>query len=158
MIECFVKPNGAGARPTCLRPRRAFRVLKGSLTLKLDGEELPRGPATGSSSGRNEAPFCERRRRGGALVCEVRPALSSEQLIETRFSLAADGKTNNKGMPNPLGSPVIARDTFDTVQLAFPPTWMQRMGLVFAAPLGRRSATSRPTDDSGAGESEAVTA
>ena len=53
------------------------------------------------------------------------------------FSLAADGKTNKKGMPNPLRLAVIARDTFDTVQLPFPPAWMQRLGLALAAPLGR---------------------
>jgi hypothetical protein len=53
------------------------------------------------------------------------------------FSLAADGKTNKKGMPNPLRLAVIARDTFDTVQLPFPPPWMQRVGLAMAAPLGR---------------------
>ena len=33
-------------------------------------------------------------------MCEVRPALQFEQLIETMFALAADGKTNEKGMPN----------------------------------------------------------
>ena len=35
-------------------------------------------------------------------VCEVRPALGFEQLIETMFSLAEDGKVNGKGMPNPF--------------------------------------------------------
>ena len=35
-------------------------------------------------------------------VCVVRPALQFERLLETMFALAADGKTNRKGMPNPL--------------------------------------------------------
>ena len=89
----------------------------------------------------------------------MRPALQFEQLIETMFSLAADGKTNNNGMPNPLRLAVIARETFDTVQLPFPPAWMQRMGLAFASPLGRLlgyqptyASTTAPA------ESEAVTA
>ena len=42
-------------------------------------------------------------------VCEVRPALQFEQLLETMFALAADGKTNRKGMPNPLRLAVIAQ-------------------------------------------------
>jgi quercetin dioxygenase-like cupin family protein len=139
VIECFVKPNGAVAKAH-VHPSQdeRFEVLKGSLVLKLDGKELAAGPGdrilvpAGSkhqfwNAGDEEAHF----------VCEIRPALKFEQLIETMFSLAADGKTNKKGMPNPLRLAVIARDTFDTVQLPFPPAWMQRMGLAFAAPLGR---------------------
>jgi hypothetical protein len=70
-------------------------------------------------------------------VCEVRPALQFEQLIETMFGLAADGKTNRKGMPNPLRLAVIAQAHFDNVHLPFPPAWMQRMALALGAPLGR---------------------
>ena len=62
--------------------------------------------------------------------------LQFEQLIETMFGLAADGKTNPKGMPNPLRLAVIARH-FDDVRLPFPPVWMQRMGLALGAPVGR---------------------
>jgi hypothetical protein len=67
----------------------------------------------------------------------VRPALQFEQLLETMFALAADGRTNRKGMPNPLRLAVIARAHFDTVRLPFPPAWMQRAGLALGAPLGR---------------------
>ena len=70
-------------------------------------------------------------------VCEVRPALGFEQLIETMFTLAADGKVNRMGMPNPLRLAVIARHHFDDVRLPFPPSWLQRLGLAFGAPLGR---------------------
>ena len=70
-------------------------------------------------------------------VTEVRPALQFEQLIETMFSLAADGKTNRKGMPNPLRLAVIARAHFDDVRLPFPPAWIQRAGLAMGAPVGQ---------------------
>jgi hypothetical protein len=70
-------------------------------------------------------------------VCEVSPALGFEQLLETMFSLAADGKVNRKGMPNPLRLAVIARHHFDDVRLPFPPAWLQRLGLALGAPLGR---------------------
>jgi hypothetical protein len=70
-------------------------------------------------------------------VCEIRPALQFESLIETMFSLAADGKTNRKGMPNPLRLAVIANAHFDTVQLPFPPAFLQRFGLALGAPLGK---------------------
>jgi hypothetical protein len=70
-------------------------------------------------------------------VCEVRPALEFESLLETMFALAADGKTNRKGMPNPLRLAVIAKAHFNTVRLPFPPAWMQKTGLALGAPLGR---------------------
>ena len=70
-------------------------------------------------------------------VCEIRPALQFESLLETMFALAADGKTNRKGMPNLLRLAVIANAHFDTVRLPFPPSWLQRAGLVLGAPVGR---------------------
>ena len=74
---------------------------------------------------------------GARRRAEVRPALQFESLIETMFGLAADGKTNRKGMPNPLRLAVIAQAHFDDVRLPFPPAWMQRAGLGLGAPLGR---------------------
>ena len=67
----------------------------------------------------------------------MRPALQFEALLETMFALAADGKTNRKGMPNPLRLAVIAKAHFDTVRLPFPPAWLQKVGLALGAPLGR---------------------
>jgi mannose-6-phosphate isomerase-like protein (cupin superfamily) len=67
----------------------------------------------------------------------VSPALEFERLIETMFALAADGKTNRKGMPNPFRLAVIAESHFDDVRLPFPPVWMQRAGLALGSPVGR---------------------
>ena len=53
------------------------------------------------------------------------------------FALAADGKTNRKGMPNPLRLAVIARPPFDVVRLPFPPAVVQRAGLALGAPVGK---------------------
>jgi hypothetical protein len=61
-------------------------------------------------------------------LCEVRPALEFESLVETMFTLAAEGKTNRKGMPNPLRLAVIARSHFDTVRLPFPPVGCSGQG------------------------------
>jgi hypothetical protein len=69
--------------------------------------------------------------------CELRPALRFESLIETMFALAAAGKTNKKGMPNPFRLAVIAQAHFDTVRLPFPPALLQRAALAGGSPLGR---------------------
>jgi hypothetical protein len=70
-------------------------------------------------------------------MCEVRPALIFEALQETTFALARDGKTDTKGMPNPLRLAVIAERHLAVVRRPFPPAAVQRIGLAVGAALGR---------------------
>jgi quercetin dioxygenase-like cupin family protein len=139
VVETIVRPGGfvAGAHVHPHQSER-FEVLAGRLGLRVGREEIEAGPgevhtvAPGTphrfwNAGEGEARF----------VCEVRPALEFESLIETMFTLAAKGKTNRKGMPNPFNLAVIARAHFETVRLPFPPAWMQRSALAVGAPLGR---------------------
>jgi quercetin dioxygenase-like cupin family protein len=139
LVECTVQPNGfvAAAHVHPYQTER-FEIEQGTIKFKLDGKEIVAEagdtvvvPAGAShkfwNAGETEAVF----------VTEVRPALQFERLIETMFSLAIDGKTNKKGMPNPLRLAVIANAHFDDVRLPFPPAWMQKMGLVMGAPMGK---------------------
>jgi quercetin dioxygenase-like cupin family protein len=139
LVETIVRPGGfvAEAHVHPYQTER-FEVLQGSLGLRVGGEEVVAGPGEvltvepGTrhrfwNAGDDEVRF----------LCEVRPALEFESLIETMFTLAAGGKTNRKGMPNPLRLAVIARAHFDTVRLPFPPAWLQRAALAVGAPLGR---------------------
>jgi quercetin dioxygenase-like cupin family protein len=139
VIECAVRPHGfvAAAHVHPSQSER-FEVIEGTLGIKVGKEkhELGRGevalveagtPHKFWNAGEDEVRF----------VCEVRPALQFESLLETMFTLAGDGKTNRKGMPNPLRLAVIALAHFDTVRLPHPPAWLQRAGLALGAPLGR---------------------
>jgi quercetin dioxygenase-like cupin family protein len=139
VFETIVGPNGfvAAAHVHPMQEER-FEIVAGTLGLRVGGEEIVAGPGetltipAGTphrfwNSGDEEVRF----------RCEVRPALQFEQLLETMFALAADGKTNRKGMPNPLRLAVIARAHFDVVRLPFPPAFVQRLGLALGAPLGR---------------------
>ena len=139
LVEVRVQPNGfvAAAHVHPYQSER-FEIESGTVAFKLDGKEIVAGPGetvvvpAGSShkfwnAGETEARF----------VTEVRPALQFERLLETMFGLANDGKTNKKGMPNPLRLAVIANEHFDDVRLPFPPAWLQRAGLLMGAPVGR---------------------
>ena len=139
VIECTVRPHGFVAA-THVHPSQTerFNVIDGRLGMKVGRKKLllergdvaevePGTPHTFWNMGEEEVRF----------VCEVRPALQFESLLETMFALAEDGKTNRKGMPNPLRLAVIARAHFDTVRLPQPPAWLQRAGLALGAPLGR---------------------
>ena len=147
LVECTVQPNGfvAAAHVHPYQTER-FEIESGTVAFKLDGEEIVAGPGetvivpAGSShkfwnAGETEAVF----------VTEVRPALQFERLLETMFALANDGKTNKKGMPNPLRLAVIANAHFDDVRLPFPPAWMQKVGLAMGAPARPRHSASSPS-------------
>ena len=138
-VEMTLQPNGfvAAAHVHPYQSER-FEILAGTIEFQLGKERItaragdvvtvePGTPHKFRNVGEDEVRF----------VTEVRPALQFEQLIETMFGLAADGKTNKKGMPNPLRLAVIAKAHFDDVRLPFPPVWMQRAGLALGAPAGR---------------------
>ena len=99
LVETIVRPDGfvAAAHVHPYQTER-FEVLAGLLGLHLESKELlawpgdvalvPAGaPHCFWNAGEGEARF----------LCEVRPALGFESLIETMFRLAAEGKTNRKG-------------------------------------------------------------
>jgi hypothetical protein len=139
VIETYVQPNGfVAAAHVHPSQEERFEVLRGTVGFRLGREKLVAGPGK-----RLTVPagmphkFWNAGDEVAHFVCEIRPALQFESLIETMFSLAADGKTNRKGMPNPLHLAVIAQAHFDTVQLPFPPAILQRMGLALGSPFGR---------------------
>jgi quercetin dioxygenase-like cupin family protein len=139
VIECIVKPDGfvAAAHVHPSQTER-FNVIEGTLGLETREEKrtLRRGEVAVVEPGTPHR-FWNAGDEDVRFVCEVRPTLQFESLLETMFTLAADGKTNRKGMPNPLRLAVIARAHFDTVQLPHPPAWLQKAGLALGAPLGR---------------------
>ena len=139
LIETVVEAGGFVAAAH-VHPYQAerFEVVSGELSLKAGREKIrlragesvtvdPGTPHTFWNSGDGPVVF----------RCEIRPPLRFESLLETMFALAADGKTNRKGMPNVFRLAVIANAHFDTVRLPFPPAWLQKAGLALGAPAGR---------------------
>ena len=139
VLETFVKPDGfVAAAHVHPSQEERFQIRRGTLGFRLGRENIVAGPGQRVTVPAGTAhKFWNAGDAEAHFVAEVRPALQFEQLIETMFGLAADGKTNRKGMPNPLRLAVIARHHFDDVRLPFPPAWMQRMGLALGAPVGR---------------------
>lgn len=139
VIETWVQPSGfVAAAHVHPRQEERFQVLRGTVGFRLGREKLVAGPGqrltvpAGTphkfwNAGDEECHF----------VCEVRPALQFEQLLETMFALAADGKTNKKGMPSPLRLAVIARAHFDDVRLPYVPGFAQKAALAMGAGIGR---------------------
>ena len=139
LIEVVVRPGGfvAAAHVHPYQTER-FEVLEGTLAFKTNGNENVYGPGEKITvPPRTPHQFWNAGDTDAVFRCEVRPALQFERLIETMFTLAADGKTNKKGMPNPLRLAVIANAHFDDVRLPYVPTFAQRAALVAGAAVGR---------------------
>jgi quercetin dioxygenase-like cupin family protein len=139
VVDVVVAPDGCVAAAHC-HPYQTekFEVLEGEVTFKVGREQVVAKagmkivvePGTAHkfwNSGTTNARF----------RCEVRPALQFEQLIETMFSLAQEGRTNKKGMPNPFRLAVIANAHFDDVRLPLVPHVLQKLALAMGAPVGR---------------------
>jgi mannose-6-phosphate isomerase-like protein (cupin superfamily) len=138
-IEVAVEPGGfvAAAHVHPYQSER-FEVVEGRIAMKVGRKTIELGPGEAHVVEPGTAHKFWNAGEGVARFrTEVRPALQFESLLETMFALAVDGKTNRKGMPNPLRLAVIAKAHFDDVRLPFPPQWMQKAGLALGAPIGR---------------------
>ena len=139
LIEATVRPNGfVAAKHIHPYQSERFEVVSGTLTMTVGRKKIELGPGEAYTVESGTAHKFEN--KGDADVrftCEVRPALSFEELIETMYGLAADGKTSKKGMPNPLRLAVIARHHFDHVRLPVVPQALQKAALAMGAPIGR---------------------
>ncbi|HET6848851.1 MAG TPA: cupin domain-containing protein [Gaiellales bacterium] len=156
-VECIVSPGGAvaGAHVHPAQEER-FEVLQGQVGFRAGRTMLIATPGevvvvpAGTvhrfwNAGETDARF----------VCQVRPALEFEALIETMFGLARDGKTNRKGLPNPLRMAVIAHAHRRDVRAPYVPALMQSAGLAVGAALGRAvgySASYQPAEGIAVGE------
>jgi quercetin dioxygenase-like cupin family protein len=139
VIDVLVEPNGFVASAH-LHPYQTevFEVVEGELTFKVGGETITAAAGESVTVEPGTAhKFWNASETAARFRCTISPALQFEKLIETMFGLANDGKTNKKGLPNPLRLAVIANHHFDDVRLPFPPAWIQKLGLVAGVPTGR---------------------
>jgi len=139
LVETVLRP-GATVAAAHSHPYQSerFHVLEGRVGLKLGRRKVELGPGESVTVlPRTAHKFWNASEGPARFTCEIRPAGAFEQLIETMFGLAADGKTSKKGMPNPLRLAVIARHHFDDVRLPVIPHVLQRIALALGAPLGK---------------------
>jgi len=138
LVEAAVAPGGSVASHVHPYQTEEFEVLSGSLEFRRDRDKVVAGdgdsvtvdPGTVhrfKNFGEDEARF----------IARVSPALEFESFLETMFALAADGKTNKKGMPNPVRMAVIANAHFDDVRAPLVPGAIQKAALAAGAAVGR---------------------
>jgi quercetin dioxygenase-like cupin family protein len=150
--DLFVGPGGyAAAEHIHPSQEESFEIQRGVLRLHVDGHErvlragdsavVPAGtPHVWSNGGDDELH----------VVLRFTPALNAEGFFESYFGLAAEGKTNSKGMvTNPLQLAVLMEEFSSFIVVTKPPRWVQRLLVATLAPIARRlgyrvQPTSRP--------------
>ena len=126
--DLYVAPGGfVAAEHVHPMQEERFELLAGVLRLRIDGKEktMRTGEIEVVPAGRPHVWW-----NGGQeelhVLGEFRPALRTEMFFETYFGWAKDGKTNRKGLPNPLRLAVLVDAYQDELRLARPPFAIQR--------------------------------
>ncbi len=153
-IDGYVRPGGAvvgeHVHPAI---EETFEVVSGRVGFRIDGREsvaqpgerlhVPAGTAHDWwNAGEEEA----------RVSVEIRPGERFEEMALNLFGLAQDGKTNSKGMPNPLQAAIFAREFGDVLHFTKPPLVVQRLLFgalgAIARALGYRGSYPKYTDAS----------
>jgi quercetin dioxygenase-like cupin family protein len=137
--DLFVQPGGfVAAEHVHPHQEERFEVLAGTLRLRVDGVErvLRPGDIGIVPPGRPHIWWNDGAEQVHVLG-DFRPALRTEAFFETLFGLAKDGKTNAKGLPNPLQLAVLMREYRDELRLARPPAGVQTAIFAPLAAAGR---------------------
>ena len=139
LVECIVKPKGAVAGAH-VHPNQVetFHVISGRVGFRAGRRKIEAGPGeTITVEPGMVHKFWNAGEEDARFICEVRPSLQFEELIETMYGLAQAGKTNRKGLPNPLRLAVIANYHRDGLRAPYVPAILQRMALAGGALTGR---------------------
>ncbi len=139
-FEIHFRPRGYTAVKH-VQPRQEERheVLTGALGVEVAGERrtLGVGEAVVFPPGVVHRLFSVNEKMVDVLF-EIRPALHSENLIETFYRLARECKLGRRGYPNPFQLAVLSRAYREEGHPTFPPFVLQRAAAALLAPIGRR--------------------
>jgi mannose-6-phosphate isomerase-like protein (cupin superfamily) len=141
LVDLFVRPGGRVPLPH-LHPTltETFEVIEGRVGVVVDGRRTVacRGERVTVPPGTVHDWWNGGESEAHALV-EVRgPGVARfEVLLATFWALARDGKSNRRGVPNPLQLAVTVREFSDVFRVAKPAPWIQAVVFGMLAPIGR---------------------
>ncbi|OON67109.1 cupin domain-containing protein [Hymenobacter sp. CRA2] len=115
-----------------------FEVLQGELMVRLDGQlrTLQRGERLRIGPGQVHAMWNGSPTRA-VVRWSTRPALRTEEFLETLFSLAQSGLVTAEGTPGWLQTSLLLHEYAAEFRLAKPPRWLQQTIFAFLRPLAR---------------------
>lgn len=136
-MECGFGPKSKEP-PTHYHPYQEedFTVLSGELTVKIDAKTITLKKGDTLHIPRNKIHSMWNCSDSKTIVnWKVRPAMKSENLLETFTGLANDNKTNKDGMPGILQIAATAKRFSDEFRLAKPSYAVQKIVFGILTPL-----------------------
>ncbi|KUG07257.1 cupin domain-containing protein [Solirubrum puertoriconensis] len=115
-----------------------FEVLQGEVTVRLDGElhTLRRGEELRIAPKQVHSMWNNSEARA-TVRWTTRPALRTEEFLETVFTMAQAGLVTPSGVPGVLQSSLLAGEFDGEFRLAKPPRWVQKLVFGLLRPLAR---------------------
>jgi quercetin dioxygenase-like cupin family protein len=140
LVHLTLRPHGAVAGEH-IHPhvQERFQVISGLLGTRLGGAErtLTAGQEATAPAGSTH-DWWNAGEDDAEVLIEISPLEPRFVLmIGTLFGLANDGKTNARGMPNPLQLAMVGREFQDVIRFSKPPRAVQMMMFGLLAPIGR---------------------
>jgi quercetin dioxygenase-like cupin family protein len=137
-IECFSPPT-AMREPEHIHPfqENSFKVLSGVIHFKINGKIFLAGPEDEVAIPAGVPHFFWNEEQETAhYIQEFRPALKTEDLFQTFFSLARDGKLNESGIPNLFAASLIMLSYAKELRIIRPSWALQKIVFCCLAPIG----------------------
>lgn len=129
LMETVFSP-GSKEPPAHYHPHQSekFTIFKGELTVRINGELRVYAPGQSLHVPKNTVHSMWNRSGSTTTVqWQVNPAMDTENFFEILMGLAADGKTNEDGMPGILQSALIANKYDNIFRLAGPSFILQKI-------------------------------
>lgn len=158
IAEVTLEPGGSAAG-VHVHPNQTeeFRILDGAVGFRRGrGRLVARQNETVVVKAGTAHTFWNAGEGRARFVCEVRPALGFERLVETMFALARDGKTDRRGVPHPLRLAAIADHHRQDVRLPIVPASLQHLAATLGAGAAWALAELGPIYDGGSRPSPAT--
>lgn len=141
LVHLTVAPGGAVAGEH-VHPRvsERFQVVAGTLGTRIDGvERTLRAGEEATVAARIRHDWWNAGDDEAHVVVELSPPEPRfEMMIATIFGLANAGRTNAKGMPNPLQLALIGQEFSDVIVFTKPPVPVQGVVFRVLGAIGRR--------------------
>ncbi len=139
VADLYARPGAAVVgEHTHPHATETFTVMRGTLGVRIDGQESLAGPGT-----RVAVPpatphdWWNAGEETAWVIIEVDPGDKFERMIRNLFFLAADGHTDSAGRPRLLQAALLAREFDDTIRFTRPPRVVQRALFAMLAPVAR---------------------
>jgi quercetin dioxygenase-like cupin family protein len=116
-----------------------FRVISGRIAVRLNGKErtLDAGEEATAAAGVAHDWWNVGDQPAQVLLEIAPPDPRFETMIATLWGLANAGRTNRRGLPNPLQLSLIGREFDDIIRFTKPPRVIQRTVTAILAPIAR---------------------